>query len=128
LTKPIDRGKLLHVLGKYLKVSAESIISLTENSVLPVDDPEFQAILRKFIDGIPSRIQKMQEACKHEEWTKIQALAHSMKGAAMCFGYEHAGQIAHDIEATIKSGNIHNVPALLDKLSTGCQRLMIVNK
>lgn len=71
---------------------------------LPTDDTEIREVVMDFVDGLPSRIEKMQEAIEQDDLEQLRQLAHWLKGAGGTVGFDCFTQPAARLEALAKNG------------------------
>ena len=74
-------------------------------SQLPLDDPDFCAIVEKFVGGLDAKIGEMEEALVAEDQSSLRELAHWLKGAGGTVGYPSLSEVALQLEESIKSDN-----------------------
>ena len=55
-------------------------------STLPMDDPEFRAIVENFVTALPPRLNGMIQMAREKQWSALKDEAHWLKGAAGTVG------------------------------------------
>jgi signal transduction histidine kinase/CheY-like chemotaxis protein/HPt (histidine-containing phosphotransfer) domain-containing protein len=117
LSKPIEVDSFFGVLNQYLKTSA------TMDSSIPLNDPDFQRILKKFIDDLPKTLKNMDHAFQQENWADLKSLAHQLKGVAGGYGFPEMGETANLIEVQIEQGSSEDIAQLLQNLHINIMKI-----
>jgi len=123
LTKPVDLGRFSAVLNRYLKPVMEQQSSVVEKAVfddaynLFADDPEFQALVRRFEAELPGRLAEIQLALSQQNWVELKSLVHKLKGLGSSFGYPQLSSIAADIQTDLVNGVTSSVADLVQQLT-----------
>ena len=97
LYKPIDSGQLQVLLQKHLGDSGYSDADETAGH------PDVQYLVDQFLDGLPARLQDMQQAIQNEDWMALQRQVHQIKGTAGAMGYPLITEKAAEVERALKS-------------------------
>lgn len=101
LHKPIDSGQLQVLLQKYCGKALENTPEET-----PAADPDIQALVDQFLDGMPERMRTMREAIDGEDWLTLQRQVHQIKGTAGSMGYPLITEKAADVERALKNQDV----------------------
>ena len=108
LTKPIDTEKTQAVLEKHLAFRNKGITNLLEvntddemhfgysalSDILGNDMDVMLQLITAAIKSMPIDIEKLEQACCQKDAVKINAAAHSIKGAALSMRFTHMAAIA----------------------------------
>jgi len=111
LNKPIDQGHLAALLIRYLE-------SRHNNGAARAEQEGLQALVNQFLDGLPARIESMDQANTAGDWQALQSHAHQIKGTAGAMGYPQMTALAAELEAVLKRAETNRVPELFDNLKT----------
>ena len=135
LPKPIDIDLLIETLGKFIGFSDQDVESgagqsdssvqessclvecsdqvLSWSSTLPMEDPEFRAIVETFVGSLPRRLDGMLEMLTSEDWPQLQDEAHWLKGAAGTVGL---GRLTEPASLLEESAGENDGPACRQQL------------
>lgn len=81
------------------------------------DDAEFLAgLLRSFVLRVPSSLVDVQEAVAQGDTSRIERIAHGLKGSALNLGAESAGAVCAELEAAGRRDDLGAVQALLGRV------------
>jgi HPt (histidine-containing phosphotransfer) domain-containing protein len=144
LTKPIDRARLLEMIGHYLNGSAggpdaddkpptDRRSDMTEgDSKRPPGDPivsEFAAdpdmveLVDEFLTELPERVHGITRAARENDLLRLATLSHQLKGAAGGYGFAVITDAARKLEKLARDEQeIEQVREALDELSDLCRR------
>ncbi|WP_347710199.1 response regulator [Marinobacter sp. BGYM27] len=111
LNKPIDQGHLAALLIRYLETRHS-------NGAARAEQEGLQALVNQFLDGLPARIESMDQANTAGDWQALQSHAHQIKGTAGAMGYPQMTALAAELEAVLKRAETNRVPELFDNLKT----------
>jgi len=100
LYKPIDSGQLQVLLQKHFGDWGHSEAAETAM------DPDIQYLVDQFLDGLPARLQDMEQAIHNEDWMALQRQVHQIKGTAGAMGYPLITEKAAEIERALKSQDV----------------------
>lgn len=87
-----------------------------------VDDKEMMELVTMFVDELPERLQRMEDAYAANDLATVQTVAHQIKGAAGGYGYPQLTEAAREVEATAKTRDPQQVRTALDQLTAMCKR------
>ena len=73
-------------------------------------------LLREYLDDIPKRLEKMEQAITAADADTVRRTAHSIKGASTSLGTEEIGSLVLRLEARAASGNLKEAPDLHRKI------------
>ncbi len=68
------------------------------HSTLPLDDPEFCAIVIDFVERLDQRLTLMQQICSEHRFDELRDLAHWLKGSGGTVGYDALSEHAAGLE------------------------------
>jgi PAS domain S-box-containing protein len=147
LTKPVDIDKLLQTLADLLGgTSVTSPMAMTvfplptsgqgvkpaENAPLVsrlVHHPRLRAVVRRFAQQMPGRLEAMEQAWKRQDYEMLATLAHALKGAAGTVGFDAFTGPAKALEQYAKERNvpgaleaIAQIGALVERLDVEAER------
>ncbi|MCB9880519.1 MAG: response regulator [Planctomycetes bacterium] len=93
-------------------------------------DPEFRTMVEEFRDDLDERIQAMRAAVEIEDWSRLESLAHQLKGAAGGFGFFELSDVSGRLEAELRGGNDPRSVAsrLLDDVAIAAHRSTIAHR
>jgi len=130
LTKPIDRGKLLSTVGRHLgqPIAAESNtprLSPCEGPLISskADHPVLRNLLRDFVEELPGRADKIENALQTGDLDSVGDLTHQLKGAAAIYGFEPIADSSCRInERAARGDDPQKILAAVTELGTLCRR------
>ncbi len=67
-------------------------------STLVQEDPDMREIVLEFVDSLRERITDLRAAYSADDWARLCALAHQLKGAGGSYGYEAITGVAARME------------------------------
>jgi len=131
LTKPIESEKTKAVLNKHLacrKKAAVVVPNVDANSEVHFgytelvqnlcNDMEFiRKIITAAMTDIPVKIKQLEQACYEMDFTKINAAAHSIKGACLSMRFNPMAAIAVKLEQDAKDNRLENLEEFLSELN-----------
>ncbi len=130
ITKPVNRGDLCEVVGKYLLKS--EISDATESakivpliSIMLESEPDFMSILGGFVKNLGVSINELRQADQDKRWDDLKFIVHQIKGLGGGYGYPMMTDLAAKIEFQIVSKNYHEVSVLLDELYMLYERINV---
>ena len=85
-------------------------------SSFPVDDPEFRAIIEKFLGQLVIRLQAMYETYSQGDFDALADHAHWLKGAGGTVGFVEFTEPARQLELLAKDQSIDEIPRSLRQL------------
>ena len=80
------------------------------------------ALVRRFLDGAPERLAKLQDAAAAGDAARLREEAHSMKGAARSFGAAEMGELSARLEQDATSGSTEQAEELVVALNASLDR------
>lgn len=89
---------------------------MAENVGLTVD--EFVEIAHGFIEATQSDLLQLKAAMQASLPQQISATAHSIKGAALTFGFERMHDAALTVEKHARSNDLDSVPEAVHRIET----------
>ncbi|XOZ32642.1 response regulator [Halomonadaceae bacterium KBTZ08] len=98
LHKPIDSEQLRMLLQKHLGASESG-----DAAQDPSMDLDVQHLVDQFLDGLPERLNIMDQAIREEHWTELQRQVHQIKGTAGAVGYPLITEKAFEVERALKN-------------------------
>jgi signal transduction histidine kinase/ligand-binding sensor domain-containing protein/DNA-binding response OmpR family regulator len=141
LTKPLNRGRLRAILGKYLALPAPEVTAMRSTTVDrsmarmedPIDwdqfmtvtdsDPQFaQELAQVFIDAGDAALRDIRTAVAANDLRSVQRVAHSFKGSSANIRAEKASGAASRLEAAARAGAIQEIATLEQELRIEAQR------
>jgi CheY-like chemotaxis protein/HPt (histidine-containing phosphotransfer) domain-containing protein len=90
---------------------AASAIKLV--STLPMDDNEFREIVVMFVGRLKEKLPEFQTALAGNDWSKLAALLHWLKGTSGSVGFPQLSQLAAAGEKRVSAGEHEDLAALL---------------
>ncbi|MCI0505299.1 MAG: ATP-binding protein [Gammaproteobacteria bacterium] len=133
LTKPVDLNRFNEVLNRYLKpaqVQSSESGSRKHDQTIPdfTDDPEFQALVRRFENELPENIHHIKIAADKQDWINLRSQVHKLKGLGASFGYPELSDISAQIQTAIVKESFDKIPSLIGKLLTSFHKDIQQNK
>jgi HPt (histidine-containing phosphotransfer) domain-containing protein len=61
-----------------------------------------QILIKEFINGLPARCSSIEEAALQQDWPKLAACAHKLKGSAGMYGFPDLAACAANMEQAAK--------------------------
>lgn len=77
-------------------------------SQLLTEDPELRDIVEEFVDGLPTRLDELQQAFDATDWDQLTTLAHRLKGASGSYGYPDLSTLAATMESSFRERQADN--------------------
>ncbi|WP_105199661.1 ATP-binding protein [Pseudoalteromonas sp. T1lg10] len=110
LAKPIDKEQLEHTLATYLSLQQEA--NSKWDDILKSE--RFLQINENYKQKLPDYLEQVLAHQKAKEWEQLQAIAHSIKGSASCFGFNAVAEAASELELSLRKGECdhHEYPVL----------------
>ena len=85
-----------------------------------MDDPDFRAIVEKFVSGLPEKLNEMISALEREDLKELGDLGHWLKGAGGTVGLNRLTEPSHDLELAAKSGRVEDCKSSLEVIVGLC--------
>lgn len=111
LSKPVTRARLEEVLQRWLVPAATPVVAETQVidpdrlAAATGDDAELaREILAIFADGLPELLARIEAAARQDDFSRLAAVAHELKGSAGNVGALPLSQAATAVEAAAKQG------------------------
>ncbi len=129
-SKPLDRLRLLHMLGKLMGCPAAEpqessvTVALAQGSSDEAiqsefaDDPDMTEVIEEFIALLPGTMAAMSEALANNCHEELRRLSHQLKGAGGGYGYPSLTDKALIVEDAAKAGDVEAAKLALNKLQT----------
>jgi PAS domain S-box-containing protein len=150
LTKPVDRLKLIQIIAEYASVFSErtddddalpakvpppatspassprdpcEIRAETDQNILRsqfAEDPELTAILPRFIQRLPEKLQALEGALEYQRFEDLERLAHRLKGSAGGYGFPTLTEAALDLQEAAQAANPSEAARILLQVKEIC--------
>jgi HPt (histidine-containing phosphotransfer) domain-containing protein len=72
-------------------------------------DPAFQELVDYFLEELPLRIQRLEQAAGEHDLETIRTVAHQLKGCAAGYGFPELGEQAALIEGCVRVPDLQTV-------------------
>lgn len=105
LAKPIDKMQLEQTLQQYLALERDG----QQNWEELFQGERFKQISDNYKSKLPNLLKQIASLNEQQDLNELLALAHSIKGSAGCFGFNHISDAAAELELCIRE---HNEEAL----------------
>jgi len=128
LTKPVDLTRFYKVLEKYLTNGVSPATGNTYISSEIANDPEFQILVRQFVNGLPDVIGSIKSAVREQNWELVESLTHKLKGVGGNYGYPRLSKLAHKINSLVRDQQYDQLEALGSRLERECQQIVKDNQ
>ena len=73
------------------------------------DDPDMLEIVREFAIELPERAAELEHTLAHGDRSRLQTIAHQLKGAGGGYGFQPITDVAAQLEAALKQGQPESV-------------------
>lgn len=93
ISKPFSRESFIQTIAKHIRKMEAEAKSLEKQL-----RQETQVIARTFLASVPEQVTTAIAHLEHSRWAELVEQAHTIKGAALTFGFFEIGQLADDIE------------------------------
>lgn len=126
LSKPFDRSKFYETLAQFMlpaspQENRKDAPPLT--SELPEGDSEMDTLIEEFVRGLVARVAEIEHAVDSQEYERISALAHKLKGSAGMYGYPDLSRAAYELEKAAKQKDMSLVRSSADDIRVMTQRV-----
>ena len=145
ITKPLDINILMNILVKWIKPRTQQAVNIithpdeTQAGKISTDHPPFFIpgvdvadglerlqgnkrvyikLLKSFIQHHQHARQDIDQAMEAEDYNKVAAIAHTIKGAAANLSITAVAASASQLQEKARSGNIENINSALRSLNT----------
>ncbi|MGE0535253.1 MAG: ATP-binding protein [Pirellulales bacterium] len=126
LAKPIDTDLLLRtVAGILTRAKRRPDVEQPLVSTLPLDDPEFQAIVASFRERLLEQLVAMRIAAAEQDLSRLRELAHWLKGAGGTVGFNILSVEAVKLMQCIDRQSSTEIGSILDELESTAARIAI---
>jgi PAS domain S-box-containing protein len=85
-------------------------------SSLPLDDPEIQLIVSRFVEKLGPRLEEMCQAHQRRDFDKLAELSHWLKGSGGTVGFAEFTDPAKRLESLAKAKNVTEIGPVLREL------------
>ncbi|MFO7786332.1 MAG: Hpt domain-containing protein, partial [Halospina sp.] len=80
-------------------------------------DPDIQHLIDQFLEGLPERLELMEQAIRDEHWMALQRQVHQIKGTAGAMGYPLITEKAAEVERALKNQDVTHAANLYPELA-----------
>ncbi len=101
LAKPIDKSQLEQTLQQFLALGRSS----QQNWEELFQGERFKQISSNYKAKLPNLLEQIAHLNEQQDLNELLALAHSIKGSAGCFGFNHISDAAAELESCIRDHN-----------------------
>ncbi len=134
LTKPLNREEMLATIARHLKQedafadSSSISVSHRAGSEGPlisslVDHPVMAGLLGEFVEELPGRAKKIEDALRKHDLQSLAELAHQLKGAAGIYGFSPIAETAKVLNRQSTNGDdFQQLQATVSELVDLCAR------
>jgi hypothetical protein len=110
LAKPIDRATFFQELARHLG-------GLAPDRGAPVDDrPLMRELAAQFAAELPQELAAIAAAAGEEDWARVRALAHRLRGPAGSLGFPATYQAAARLEDALRADRLEDARSALAAL------------
>jgi PAS domain S-box-containing protein len=102
-----------------------SVESSPVESTLPMDDPEFRAIVVGFVDRLHEQVEAIDVAWQNRNYDELAALAHWLKGAAGTVGFREFTEPGLALMAAAREQRAESIEAHLSEIRSLTARIQI---
>ena len=96
-----------------------------EPDIVRIDDPEIAPLVPAFLDNRRAELAIYREALEAGDYSRIQSLAHKMKGTGRGYGLAVISRIGGDLELAAHEKDVAAMQRRLDELDAYLQRVRI---
>ncbi|WP_455204201.1 ATP-binding protein [Kaarinaea lacus] len=115
LTKPIVTADFYRNLSEYLQPANNNSAPLENDQHY---DDDFKELVDAFLQDLPNRIDRLNNAATEEQWQELREEIHRLKGVGGGFGFPAITELCEQIEQQLTLQGILEVKKLLDDLSS----------
>ena len=127
LAKPFNLQRFYEVLNAYLCDAGHAAAARDWPADLQ-DDPEYQALVERFLGNLPRLVQALAEAVRGRQWDAVQSISHKLKGMGGNFGYPQITALAGQINSLANTAERERIAALSAELEQLQQRILAQRK
>ncbi len=88
------------------------------------DAHEFQDIIDMFVERLPSLLENIQNAFDVQDWQRLQALTHELKGVSGSLGFPSLTDVSVAIEDKLSQDLHDGIKAHITELNTLIERVL----
>jgi HPt (histidine-containing phosphotransfer) domain-containing protein len=90
-------------------------------------DADMLEIIQMFVDEMPERVARLEEAWHESNIDSLARIAHQLKGASAGYGYSAVGDAAAALESSLKSADhdLSSVQSQFEELINLCTRVIV---
>ena len=124
ITKEIQAGADTNILNM-IDMPEKKLVDLTYiRSIAPGNTAFQHTLINEFLLHTPSIIAEIKKNSKANDWNKMKAAAHKLKGSISYVGTPFLIQSVAEIELYChQQEHAHLIPALVDQLDNNCQKV-----
>ena len=135
LGKPIKKDVLFEAMAKYLNANEQTQAAsttskgkLNEQAFISAisGDTDLQPVIDVFMEDLPSLLENINNANTDDDVDLIKNLAHELKGASGCAGFEVLEEYSAELEKTVLEGELDTAKKTVDQINNFCQ--ILINK
>ncbi|QDV64087.1 hybrid sensor histidine kinase/response regulator [Crateriforma conspicua] len=93
-------------------------------TTLPMANPKFQGIVRKFTDRLNASVDAIEQACRDQDAESLRSLAHGLKGTSANCGFMPVSKVVAQVEQCAKDSDIESAESLIRDLKTLASRVV----
>lgn len=139
VSKPVQRKDLIDTVSSYFSNRMPPKIE-PEYSKAPIlstfdlNDEVLKDLLPQFIEKLPRLFSEIKDAFDSQNWKKLGALCHQLKGAGGSYGFPDISQACKSIETSLSDHSTDNhelqkgvdhLSRILDRINLGASRSQI---
>jgi len=106
ISKPFSRDSFIQTIAKHMRNMEEEAQSLEKQLA-----KETKAIAQTFLASVPEQVATAISCLEGGCWPQLAEVAHTIKGAALTFGFSKIGHLAGDIEVLAMKRNQQSLSA-----------------
>ncbi len=124
ISKPVRRNDLYEMVSHYL-LSAEPDQKLYHPivSALIEEEPELIDLVFRFVNNLPTTLEKITQASKNKNWDELKNIIHQLKGVGGGYGYPMLTVISAKIQFQLESNCYEEAIILISELDNMCQQI-----
>jgi PAS domain S-box-containing protein len=126
LSKPFERNQFYDTLQRYMKPVTTQACAKEDPPLLSElgnEDPEMVTLIEEFVRGLVARTSEIEHAVASQEYERIAALAHKLKGSSGMYGYPELSRAAYDLEKAAKQRELERVTSVTANIRATVQRV-----
>lgn len=124
LAKPIDKVQLEQTLQQYLALERDN----QQNWEELFQGERFKQISDNYKSKLPNLLTQIARLNEQQDLNELLALAHSIKGSAGCFGFNHISDAAAELESCIREHNEEGLDYHIIKLEQAIIFILNLNE